>query len=198
MKTREDIRSNIAKLLRDLRESTGLSKSQISTILNVDPHTYTKYENGESPISAEDLIWLFAELEKDVLRHVLDMIYPNVYEGLSAQSDIDDLREGINHFMGHVASERFVRSWDYITFGNHGSDVEPQLQEFLMICHLPLAYRYVLAENVWMFWQLAVSKDKLTNTDCTMPNIEMFLNTLETVQKAVVENKDGYTTVMER
>lgn len=198
MRTKDEISKDFAKILKDLRETKGYSKFKMATELGIDQHTWARYESGESCPSAVDFVWFFALMEKDLLRPCLDVIYPDVYEGINSHSSTDEYRKAFVHFMEKVASDRYIRAVNYITFGEHGGNAEPQLQQYLMLAHMPLQYRYLVGSFIWELWQIGITKDKLINTDCIMPDTKVFLDGLERCRKAVINDDISYTTVMER
>lgn len=197
MRSKEEIRMCFAKALKELREKKGYTKSQIANELFLDPHTWSKYERGVSTPSATDFLWFFSELNEHALRPCLDIIYPDTYEGIGANSSADERRKAFTHFMETVASDRYIRAVDYITFGNHGSNIEPQLQMFLMINHMPLSYKFLIAETVKSLWEIGEAKGTLINTDCIMPDLDMFYTSLKKCKDAVASNLTSYNSSME-
>lgn len=198
MRNTIDLQKGCGLLLKELRESHNLSVSKMADLMKVDRRTWQKYEDGFISPSVIDFISFFDVLGKDALRPVLDFLYPDIYKGLSASSDITDLRNAAIHYLENIASDRFVRECVYIVMGSHGSNIEPQLQEFTMIDHLPLFYRYAIAEQVLIFWRLATTRNELIAPDHVMPDIDLFMEGLEKGINAIRQGKESYTTSIER
>lgn len=195
MISKHEIRSGIAELLHTLRTKRGLSKSKMADRLYIDDKTWSRYETGETAPSIDDFIWMLNELQEDVLRPVLDLLYPDTYKSLDNDVDIQQLRRAASHYITHIASERTVRELDFILFGHHGSSVESQMQEFTIIEHLPMQYRMIIAKMVLQFWNLAKSRNELISTDKIMPDIELFRDGIIKAEEATKNFRNFYTTL---
>lgn len=196
MRTKEEISAGIGKILYDLRKEKHLSKAAIADKLFMDERTWGRYESGKASPTAADLIWIFNTMKSDVLQPVLKLIYPDAYN-LSEESSIEELRIAAAHYFLHVASDNMVREIDYLFFGGHGSNLEPQMQEFTMINHLPLHCRVVIAQMVLSMWNMAEHRGDLICTDHVMPDVKLFEKAIQRGYDAVVESENAYTTAME-
>ena len=59
-------------------------------------------------------------------------------------------------------------------FGGHGSNPEPQMQEFTMIDHLPMKDRVTIAQLVNTLWEMAQARGELVCCDHIMPDVDLF------------------------
>lgn len=194
MRSREDLREGCAKLLQKLRVETGNSKSKMAEIVGIDLRTWEKYESGQSCPRVDEFISWFDMFHADALRYVLDYLYPDVYDGLSHQSDSVSLRHAAIHYISDVASDHAVRKLDYLVFGGHGSNIEAQSEEWLMLDHMPLNMRLAVAALIDTLYETADANGLLVNTDCVMPKVEVFHDGLRKGREAVMDGQNSYTT----
>jgi len=192
----EQLQKGIGQILKDLRIKRGLSKAKMADYLYMDGKTWSRWEEGETAPTVPEFLWIFRQLKEDALRPVLNIVYPSTYNGLNPGSDIDSLRNAAAHYFSHTASEQTVREWDFLVLGHHGSNIEPQMQEFTMINHLPLEYRVAIASMVLTFWRLASERGEIIKNDYVMPDIDLFLEGFENAQKAAFEGLNSYSTGM--
>lgn len=198
MREQSELRDGCAALLRRLRSDAGLSRSRMALLLGMDQRTLEKYESGISAPRVDEFISYFDQVGADALRYVLDFLYPDTYSSLSPSSPPDDLRGAIVHFILNVASEHTVRELDFLIFGDHGSSITAQAEEWTMINHLPLSMRFAVASLVNSLYTVASNSGLLVSTDHVMPNVGYFRDGLQKGKTAVIGGKSGYTTSVHR
>lgn len=196
MRTIEELNLGCAHMLRKLREKRGLTKTQIAAELYMPEKKWARWEAGKQAPAAPELLWVCSRLGESVLLPMLEWVYPERYSGLDEDVGIDKLREAAAHYFTHVASERTVRQWSFILFGDHGSDGMLQTEEMCAIDHLPMAYRYTLVMQMLAAWDLTVAEGKLVNTDHIMPDIDALREAARLGLRTVEEGRQGYTTVL--
>lgn len=196
VRTKEELRTGLAEQLKKLRESRGLSMAKMALIMGVDPHTYARYESGLSAPSVDEFVFAFHSLGEGALRWALDYLYPDKFSDLSGD-DEKKMRDQATLFFSCVAGRRIVSEWCYIMFGHHGSNAEPQMEEFCMIDHLPLQYRYAIAQMVDTFWRMAESRGELIATEEQMPDVELFRLGLEAGRRAAFAHRQSYSTAIQ-
>lgn len=193
-----EINDRLANAFKQLRINQGFSINKISNLVYVDAKTWAKYEAGTSSPSIPEFCRIFSILGKDALKVVLDIIYPETYGTISPNSDTAVLRQAASHYFLNVASEQMVRQWNYLLFGNHGSNIEPQMQEFCMLDHLPLDYRLAVAQMIYSLFNIAASKGELLCPNNVMPDLGILSDAISISQKSVSEGKDSYTSINRR
>jgi len=192
VRSKEDLMQGCAKMLKNLRQKKGLSKRSIADELYIDAKTWSKYEAGESAPTVPEFVRFFDRLGEDVLKDVLEYAYPSIYDRSGSEESI---RKATAHYM-MTATEDDVRDLDFLIRGGHGSNIHPQLQEFVMIDHLPLEYRVVVAEMVYSLYRLARAKGELIALDGIMPKIEDFEEAIAKAKKSVRNGEKAYTTII--
>lgn len=194
MRTRDELRDGCANLLRKLRLETGYSKSKMAETVGIDLRTWEKYESGQASPRVDEFIAWFDLFHADALRYVLDYLYPDIYDGLINDSRTDDLRKAAMHYISNVASDHAIKKFDFLVFGEHGSNIEAQTEEFTMLDHLPLTMRLAVASLIDILYQTAEANNLLVCTDCVMPVIDVFHDGLKKGREAVMNGKQSYTT----
>lgn len=193
MRTREELRGGCALVLQKLRARTGLPKYKMAEMIGVDLRTWDKYESGQTAPRVDEFISWFDLFSVDALTSVLEYLYPDVYT-LTRDSSIDELRRAALHYIGNVASDRAVRKFDFLVFGEHGSNIGAQSEEFVMLDHLPMTMRLAVASLIDTLYETASANGLLVNTDRIMPDVETFRDGLRKGRAAVMDGKASYTT----
>lgn len=188
MKTKEELRLGCAEMLKNLRIKHGLSKFKMSVIAEVNEHTWNKYETGMSAPSVPEFVALFDELGDDALKTVLDYIYPEVYKAN------EDPRDKMIHYLHDLANDRFVQDLDYLCFGEHGSNILPQLELFTMLDHLPMKDRYEISHMIMNKYEMAKAQGTLINPDVSVPDLALIQDATEKGKEAVYQGRNSYTT----
>lgn len=195
MRTFNELQQGCADLLKKLRLRHNLSKFKIANMVGVSDHTWGRYESAESAPTVPEFIYIYEQVQEDAMRDVLDYLYPDIYKGLTADSSMEELRQACSHFVQNVCSDDAVRKWNFLAFGEHGSSTKAQLEMFTMIDHLPMKYRYMIAECVLKYWELAESHHELVSTDHIMPNLEIFKEGLTKGKQATFDGKNSYSSI---
>jgi len=192
MLEQREIEAGLADMLRSLRQKKGYSKERIANELYIDARTWARYERGETSPTAAELIRFYSLLNEDLLRPVLNLIYPNVYGEIT---DTAAIRQAAAHYLNNVASDRILKQLEFIAIGGHGSNIAPQMQLFTAICHLPIAYRIAVAELALTLYEVADSRNELVCNGKIMPDIDLLKDGITAAKAAAAEFSDSYTTV---
>lgn len=190
------LQQGFADALRELRLRHGLSKSKIADKLFLDERTWAKYESGSSAPTAPEFIRFYSELGEDVLRSTMNAIYPDIYQEITCTEDTEAMRQAAAHFFLHVATDDMVRDFNYIAFGEHGSNVRPQLAEFVALDHLPLDYRVAVVKNIITFYGLAEARGEIVCQDTAPVNIDVLVDAIRSGLEAVGEGRNSYSTII--
>lgn len=189
---KEKLQDFVAEMLKELRIRHGLSKAAMADILYINPKTWAKYEAGTSSPTLAEFLTIFDELGEDPLRSSLIHFYPETYSMLQSEGGNEELRRAIANYFKNVATDKDVTDWSYLVFGSHGSNLSPQLQEFITIDHLPLKYRYMIAMEVLAFWSLAQVENAIVDDGNNMPNMELFEKGVRKAKQAIDKGLPGY------
>lgn len=188
------LEQSFADSLKRLRLELGMTVTEMANANFIDKRTWQKYEDGKSFPTVIEFIQIFARVKKNPLRAVLDFIHPDVYRDVESK-DIDKLRDAIVHYFQNVASDRMIRQWSFILFGDHGSSPESQTQEFIAIEQLTLRDRCILSDLVLNLYEMTVARDSLAYPNAPKPDVELLAKAINQGKKAVKEGKNSYTTL---
>lgn len=193
-RTIEELRRGCAAELYRLRKSRGLSKLQIANMLMVDVHTWDRYEKGVSSPDVVDYVYLYTTLHENILGPLLEYLYPDVYKDIGS-ADIGSQRNAIKHYIDATASPHTIQELMYFLFGKHGSSQMSQIEMVTMYNHLPMEYRYIIAQMIDTFYHMAEKRDELAQTDCVMPNVEVFEEGLRKGMSAAYDGRQSYSVL---
>ena len=178
------------RLLTDLRTRKKISKSKIAEILGVDKHTVARWETGVSCPNLTDLILLYEYYGESPAKHLLELLYP--YKSTTFGDPIEAYRIRAALYYLNRATDHQVRVWDYMMHGFHGSEADAQIEEFCALDHMPMHYRYFIAQQVYVFYMMAQQRGELINIGTTMPDMDIFVRGLKGGQKAAFDRLKSY------
>lgn len=193
MHTREEIDSSCAAFFKGLRLSMGLSKVKMADRLNINRKRWASYETGEAQPTISEYYWICQSCGTDPVKPMLEFYSPEIYKGLRADSRISAIRQAASHYMLNVATNNEMRSWQFQTFGSHGSDPRAQQAECDMLNQLSMGQKFIIAEMIDAFWSLDKERGDLRCADEIEPDVEYFRRALEAGRTATIEGRDGYT-----
>lgn len=196
--TANEVQLEFAEQLKKLRISHGLSKAKMADTFFLDHRRYSDYESGIRSPSAPELVMMYETLGEDILRTTLDCVYPDKYKNIEDKDDVHAQRAAAVHFFQHVATDRMVREFNYIAFGNHGSNFEPQLAEFVALDHLPLDYRVAIVKNIITFYNMAKARGELICPDHIEPDIDTLVDAIRKGLEAVGQGRNSYSTIIKK
>lgn len=193
MRSKESLRIGVAKILADLRAGKALSKTKMAELVNVDYKTWRSWESGETTPSIVDFISVFEHCDETLMRPVLNILYPKLYAG-SNDPDIEHMRAAAAKFFAEEASDHMVKVWFFLHAGNHGSNLMPQVEEFCAFDHLPMEYRYFIAEQIYVSYMIAMHRGELIATDEVLPDMDIWTQGLKQGQRSAFRKLQSYTT----
>lgn len=182
MRTKEDIRSALSVILSDFRTKHGLSKTKIAETLGIDKHTWIRWERGENTPALEDLIIIFDKLGEDLMPHIMNILYPN-----DPRDPVSSYRKDAAIYYLDQATAHQARVWKFMTTCLSQQEQEAQTEEFCAINHLPLEYRWFLAEQVYLYYTKAIKSNEIQHTTEAMPDMDIFIQGLKRTQKAAFD-----------
>lgn len=181
MRTREKINSEITRMLVELRRKNGLTKSKIADILEIDRHTWFRWESGESTPGITDFIMIFDKLNEPVLQPLLDILYPSDDDALCGS--MTQIRKAAAIYYLTQANEHEMRIWDYVI----STDFSTQVEALCALHHLPPQQRFLINEQIYIYYMLGRRHAELVNTDSVMPDMDIFSKGLKQSQKSAYE-----------
>ena len=191
-----ELQKRLADSLHDLRLELNLSVVKMANLVGVDERTWSRYERGLSVPTAAEYARIFNAAGADILRPVLEIVYPLTYTDIESKDDIAAMREAVVHFFTHVASDSMVRDFCYIAFGEHGSNFRAQVAEQVVIDHLPMDYRVAIVKSIVTFYKLAAARNELVCPDVAPPDFDILIDAIRKGTQAAAEHRNSYTTAI--
>lgn len=193
MRSKEELQAGVAKIFADLRARKNLSKCKMAELVNVDYKTWRSWEAGETTPSIVDFMSVFEHCNETMMRPVLNLLYPELYS--AAGQDIEQMRRATAEFFRSEASDHMVRVWYFLHAGDHGSNILPQVEEFCAFDHLPMEYRYFIAEQIYVSYMIAMHRGELIATDEVLPDMDIWTHGLKQGQRSAFKKLQSYTTI---
>lgn len=193
MRSKEDIQERVMAILTELREKKGFSKTRMAEYLGVDKHTWIRWESGANMPSIVDMIMIYDKLGESIIGPILDMLYPT--ETASVMPDavpVAQVRKEVAKYFLEGSSDHMVRVWNFLHHGLHGSEIQYQVEEFCAIDHLPMQYRYFIAQQVYVYYMMARQRKELISTDEVMPDMDVWSSGMKRSQKAAFDRLQSY------
>lgn len=191
MRSKDEMRSGIAQMLRDLRIRKTLSKSKIADIVGVDDHTWASWESGRTSPSVVDFVHIYNVLGENMMHPVMQFMFDN-------QCDTsEDMRKSAAEFLSESAPEHTVQALHYILFGHHGSSPISQIEQFCALDHLPLEQRYYIAELIYVMYKMSENRGDLIESHSTLPDMRTWESALKAGQKAAFRRLQSYSAAGE-
>lgn len=190
---RDQIEAEFASKLKSLRLRNHLSIAKMADKFYIDERTWAKYERAESAPTAPELIKIYSEFGEDLLRDTLECVYSGTYKDIE-KKDVYSMRKAAVHFWEHIATDKMVRDMNYLAFGKHGSNFQPQLCEFVVLDHLPMDYRVAIAKLIINFYYMAEVRGELICPDDAEPDFDTLISGIEKGLEAVSRRQNSYTT----
>lgn len=192
MRTKEEIQLAISKLLTEIREKNGYSKTKMAEKLGIDKHTWCRWESGASVPPIADLVMIFDAMGESMLVPILDLLYPDSSAHIAdADMQIERVKKDIVTSVMNGMSDHHARIIHYMINGNHGSDLKAQIEEMCMIEHLPIHYRFFIANQVYVYYMMARKQRELIDTESVMPDMDAFTYGLKRGQRAAYDKLQG-------
>ena len=142
--------------------------------------------------SIVDLIMVFDSLEVSMLVPMLDLLYPDSSTHIAdADMQIERVKKDIVTSVMNGMSDHHARIIHYMINGTHGSDLKAQIEEMCMIEHLPIHYRFFVANQVYVYYMMARKQHELIDTESVMPDMDAFTYGLKRGQRAAYDKLQG-------
>lgn len=192
MRSKEDIQSAIAQILRELRRSAALTQAEIAETLGIDEKTYARYERGESSPPLVSFVQMLDAFGTPALPVIKKYLYPDRF----GEDSVQVLRRHLAEYMMQYASDKEIKRIDYLVEGQHGSPLEAQIQLFCAFDHLPMDARLIAAKVVFQLWELETARGGIINSADPMPDIELLRSSLIRATEAVIAGRNSYSSII--
>ncbi len=161
------------KKLRAARRNAGLTQDALADRLHVSARLIRQIEHGEKDDLGIKLScsWLEA-CDVSPLPTFREYLCPEVYEGVSAASAVDDIRAALCEYFTNEAGEWELRELYYAINGGHGSAWPSVLNMLTMALHCPLPDRRGIEELIREDYQRAQRMGKVVCPRQALPQLD--------------------------
>lgn len=192
MRTLEDLRQGCAEMLVKYRKTAGLSRARLAFLTGIDERKVKKYEEGQSAPTVPEFFSALDAIGVPAFPTLLEYIHPSVYGDKKAGTD--ETRNRVAHYVQSIATERLIHQFDYFFTGQHGSNLEPQMQLMTLINHLQLKDRIIICQLALTLWDLATIEGTTINPEDVQPDIDLLRATLSKAEAAVSAKHKAYNS----
>ena len=190
--TRQMTVQGAATMIARARGDAGLSQRYIAQALGVSERTVKNWEVGSSLPNILQLIGWFKACGVNPVRYVLDWLNPAEFDGLSAESDIADIKSALLEYLSSVATENAIRTLSFCIFGGHGSSWNAQLEMLCAHDHTTMHSRVTVARAILENYEMEAAQGNLVATDHIAPDLDRLRAAVESGKDAAQEGKAGY------
>ncbi len=189
-----DLSNRLAGMLARSRFAGGRSQEYMARALGVSRKTVQNWEDGLSAPSLLIAMEWFEALGVPMYPYIMEVLYPNEIEGISAGSDISDLRRALQCYVDEL-DDLHARELLFLLYGSHGSSPTGSLDALTAYLHLPLSMRCLITDSIVTHYEMAADLGLLQNTEHVAPCVDTLERYLDTARAAVRGGKQSYTFV---
>lgn len=170
--------------LSKAKEKAGLSNEYIAGSLNRTTSTISSWLSGKKEpnfyIGAE----FFKICNQDPFRPMYSLVYP-----AACNMDAPEMSESRSFVIDffNAASERDLRVFNYMIFGNHGSSWHSMLQKYSVGARIPERYKIYMCGIISSMYSLARDADIIVCKDDILPDTSI-INDVESNFSRLIQN----------
>lgn len=180
----------LAKILSRTRNEVGLSQEDMALELGVSRMTVSNWEKGTSRCDMVQFFHWFEALGKNPIPYVLQFFTPDTFEDLEHSSSDERIDEAVEELLQSLSNES-KRSILYLLYGIAG-DPFAMLQLFVAHSHLPMEYRFSIANHICEAYKMCEANGTLKDTDKIKPDIALLEEAIEAGKDAAITGKATY------
>lgn len=193
--TRQQATQSAALMLAQARNDAGLSQRFVAQAVGVGERTVKNWEAGSSAPNIVQMMSWFRACGINPIRYVLEWLDPANFDGLTAESDLEDIKSALLAYIEDVSSEKEIRQLAFCIFGKHGSSWRSQLDMLTAHNHTTLHSRVTAARAILENYEMEQAQGMLINAETVPPNIERLRTAVERGKTAVQDGKTGYVGI---
>lgn len=185
-----EIDEQIAQLLRESRNSAGISQESIANALGVSRKSVQNWESGASAPNIKTLIKWFDFLDIPIYPYLFRVSNPE-FERINANSTDQDIKNALLKSIQDMDMSQ-IRKQFFEMFGEHGTAPAGMGEVKTAYLHLPMYVKIGIAEIICTQFEIAQARGELVKPDHIMPDVDALKSYIEMAKKAVIEGKDTY------
>lgn len=187
---RADRVKEFAKIFTKSRATAGVSQDYIAAELGVTRKTIQNWESGSSSPNAFQLTEWFRALNLNPTPYLFEFFNSEIRQDDSLSKE-EKLEQSFEQSMSSLSVEQ-KRKLLYIITGTYQGDPNAIIELCIAHAHLPMQFRFSLANQVYETYKLCEQAGLLRDDDYIMPNVSILENAIDAGRIAAIEGKHGY------
>lgn len=191
---RNFFRDNLSNVLKECRESSGITQKEMANRLGVGERTIQNWESGYSEPLASQLKEWFEALSVQPQPYLIQLLYQDelkLDDEIFTDSNIDTALTALLSSMSMHTKKELL----YLFYGSHGSSPECVIHMVTAHLHTPLRNRINVSEQIITNYEIADAKGEIIEPDYIRPNMVMLNEATQRARKSIINNKDSYNTI---
>lgn len=180
-----------AEIFVTSRYDAGKSQEYMAAELGVSRHTICNWESGASSPNAFQLTEWFRALNLNPTPYLFDYLNSEIRTDPSISKE-----EKLEKSFDRIADELTVsqkRCVTYLLTGTYRGDPYAMLQLFVAHAHLPMQYRFSIANQICETYKLCEKAGMLRDTEYILPDIEILEKAIEAGREAAIRGEHTYS-----
>lgn len=182
---------DMQEMFQKSRYDAGLSQQKAADLMKVSKSTVQNWENGSSVPTFDKIIEWFKVLGVPMYPYLMKLAYPKELASITADSDISDLRQGLNKLVNEL-DDFHAKELFFILSGVHGSSPTGNMDMTTAYLHLPLAAMVVIAENILASYEILEALGQIHNSQHVLPATKTLKRSIDTAKAAAMSGKNSY------
>ncbi|MBQ0142467.1 MAG: helix-turn-helix transcriptional regulator [Prevotellaceae bacterium] len=182
---------DMQEMFQRSRYDAGLSQQKVADLMKVSKSTVQNWENGTSVPTFDKIIEWFKVLGVPMYPYLMKLAYPKELADVSADSDIAELRKGLNKLVDEL-DDFHAKELFFLLSGTHGSSPTGNMDLSAAYLHLPLANRVIIAENILANYEMMEALGQIHNTQHVLPATQTLKRSIDTARTAAMAGKNSY------
>lgn len=190
MESRAERVKNFSNIFAESRHDRGVSQEYMAAELGVSRKTIQNWESGISfPNSFQVSEWFrviglsktpyeYKYLNSEIRNN------PNLTDEEKLELSFDNIMKELT-----IVQKRDIL---YLLTGTYQGDPHSLLQLFVAHAHLPMAYRFSIANQICETYKLCEHANMLRDTDYILPDIECLEKAIQAGRDAAIRGEDSY------
>lgn len=181
----------LSSLLATSRAETEVSQETMALELGVSRGTIANWEKGLSKPDIIQFLQWFEVLGKNPTSSIFEFANPVKFENLFQEESDADVDDALNEMISSLSLQQ-KKGILYLLYGTYQGDPFAMLQLFIAHAHLPMEYRFSVANQICEIYKLCERANMLKDTERVMPNIPALEEAIQKGREAAIHKKDGY------
>lgn len=181
------------EMLAKSRNDSGKTQKYMAQALGKSVNTIQNWESGIGEPGYRTLEKWFDALGINMERYILDYKYSSMFDGLTQDSSISQIKDCIHAYIDLQCSERDLRQMAFCMFGNTGSSFHEQLNMLTANNHCTMRSRVNVCQLVLDNYKMEQAQGELVGLNHIMPDTETLKMALSHGRSAAYAGENGYT-----